>query len=78
MYRNGTMMLTAEKRVWVVECKLDTYVEWYNQATCRCQGLDLSGSALIAGWLVLKRTLVSRRRQRKVVDEGALFATTML
>ena len=41
MYRNGTMMLTAEKRVWVVECKLDTYVEWYNQATCRCQGLDL-------------------------------------
>ena len=33
---------------------------------------------LIVGRLVLKRTLVSRRRQRKVVDKGTLFATPMI
>ena len=38
------MMLPAEKRLWVVECKPVTCVkagkmgEWYDQATCRCQG----------------------------------------
>ena len=78
MYRNGTVMLPAEKRVWVVECKLDTYVEWYNQLHVDVKDWTWSGSALIAGWLVLKRTLVSRRRQRTVVDKGAVFATTML
>ena len=38
----------------------------------------LHRSALIAGRLVLKSTLVSRRRQMKVVDKEASFVTTMI
>ena len=36
------MMLPAEKRLWLLECKPVTLLkagemgEWYDQATCRC------------------------------------------
>ena len=78
------MMLPAEKRLWVVECKSVKAGRWLNDRTKL--SIDVKDGlaenwhkrALIVGWLVLKRTLVSRRRQRKVVDKGTLFATAMI
>ena len=79
------MMLPAEKRLWVVEYKPVTCVkagemgEWYLHVGVKDGlGENWHRSALIGGRLVLKSALVSRRRQRKVVDKGTLFATAMI
>ena len=78
------MMLPAEKRLWVVEYKPVTCVKAGDGMTKLHVGVkdglgeNWHRSALIGGRLVLKSALVSRRRQRKVVDKGALFATAMI
>ena len=76
MYRNGTMMYCQLKREW--SANLIHTLNGITKLHVDVKDWTWSGSALIAGWLVLTRTLVSRRRQRKVEDEGAVFATTML